>query len=265
MGFENDVRNILTKGLVKQKGERCTFMFSATFPEPIQKLAQDFLNDYLFLTVGLVGGANKDVEQKLYKVGRFEKREKVVEILNEIGNDKVMIFVEHKKQADVLAFFLIQKGYPTTSIHGDRFQSQREIALSDFKGGKSKIIVCTSVAARGLDIENVNHVINHDLPQTVDEYVHRIGRTGRAGNLGKAISFFDDQSEMDRKLARPLIKILREAEQEAPEWLVAIAEDSYGTAFAGSSCVDDMRSKFGQASLSDAPKPAGGDAEEAWD
>jgi probable ATP-dependent RNA helicase DDX4 len=120
MGFEKAVRDILTKGSIKVKGDRTTLMFSATFPSEIQKLAQDFLNNYLFLAIGVVGGANTDVEQTVHQVARFQKREKVIEIINEIGNDKTMIFLEHKKQADVLAFFLIQKGYPTTSIHGDR-------------------------------------------------------------------------------------------------------------------------------------------------
>jgi probable ATP-dependent RNA helicase DDX4 len=262
MGFEKDVREILSKGLIKAKEERCTFMFSATFPNEIQKLAQDFLNDYLFLTVGVVGGANSDVEQTIYKMARLEKRDKLVEFLNDIGDDKVMIFIEHKKQADVLGFFLIQKGYPTTTIHGDRLQSQRETALSDFKSGKSKIIVCTSVAARGLDIEKVNHVINYDMPQTIDEYVHRIGRTGRCGNLGKAISFLDEGSESDRKLARPLVRILTQAQQTVPEWLEAIAEDSTGTAFTGDGCTNDMRNKFEKSSLG-AKQSA--PAEESWD
>ncbi len=110
MGFEENVRNILKNGQIATKGERVTLMFSATFPKEIQQLAQDFLNDYLFLAVGVVGGANADVTQTMHKSTRFEKRDKTVEILNEIGNDKVMIFVEHKKQADILGFFLIQKG-----------------------------------------------------------------------------------------------------------------------------------------------------------
>lgn len=115
MGFEKAIREILTKGKVNEKGDRCTFMFSATFPNEIQKLAQDYLHDYLFLAVGVVGGANSDVEQTIHKVGRYSKRDKCIEILNEIGNEKTMIFVELKKDADVLAFFLIQTGYPTTS------------------------------------------------------------------------------------------------------------------------------------------------------
>ena len=100
MGFEENVRTILKK-VSLPKGDRNTLMFSATFPKEIQQLAQDFMSDYLFLAVGVVGGANSDVQQTIHKVSRFEKRDKVVEILNEIGTDKVMIFVEHKKQADI--------------------------------------------------------------------------------------------------------------------------------------------------------------------
>lgn len=140
LGFEKDVRTILEKGQVNKTTERVTLMYSATFPNEIQKLAQDFLHNYLFLAVGIVGGANTDVEQVVYKVGRFEKRDKVVSLINDIGNERVMIFLEQKKQADILAFYLLQNKYPSTSIHGDRMQSQRETALADFKSGKSKII-----------------------------------------------------------------------------------------------------------------------------
>ena len=270
MGFESAVRSIIQKGGIKEKAERCTLMFSATFPKEIQQLAQDFLHDYLFLAVGIVGGANTDVEQSVHKVTRFEKRDKLVDILNDIGNEKTMIFIEYKKQADVLAFFLIQKGYPTTSIHGDRLQSQRETALSDFRAAKCKIIVATSVAARGLDIDNVKHVINYDLPKTIDEYVHRIGRTGRCGNLGKAISFFDPECESDRNLARSLLRTLNEAQQKVPDWLSALAEDSHGSAFHGNACTDDLRGKMSTMSLGGggaaaaAPAASGG-GEDSWD
>ena len=263
LGFEGPVREILGKCQMS-KDERCMFMFSATFPTEIQKLAQDFLNRYIFLTIGIVGGANTDVEQAIYKTTQFEKRNKLLEILNEVGNERIMIFLEHKKQADILAFFLCQKNYPATSIHGDRLQSQREKALLDFKSGTSKIIVCTSVAARGLDISDVNHVINYDLPQTIDEYVHRIGRTGRCGNIGKAVSFFDAESENDRKLGRNLVKILMQAGKEVPEWLNSVADDALGTQFSGGKCVDDIRSFKSLAISTPAAAAAAAATEEEW-
>ncbi|XP_010724890.2 ATP-dependent RNA helicase DDX4-like [Meleagris gallopavo] len=132
-----------------------------------------------------------------------------------------MVFVDTKKKADYLAAFLCQENLPSTSIHGDREQREREIALHDFRSGKCQILVATSVAARGLDIENVQHVINFDLPNTIEDYVHRIGRTGRCGNTGKAVSFFDDQS--DGHLVQSLLKVLSEAQQEVPVWLEEMA------------------------------------------
>lgn len=150
-------------------------------------------------------------------------------------------------------------------MHGDREQRQREEALSHFKSGKCNIIVCTSVAARGLDIEKVNHVINYDLPQTVDEYVHRIGRTGRCGNLGKAISFFDDSSDNDKKLARPLVRILTQAQQTVPDWLNEAAEDMVGSAFSGNACKDDLRSQFNKMSVQAAPAAAAFNEDEEWE
>ncbi|EPY78924.1 putative ATP-dependent RNA helicase DDX4 isoform 3 [Camelus ferus] len=118
-------------------------------------------------------------------------------------------------------------------IQSDREQREREQALGDFRCGKCPVLVATSVAARGLDIENVQHVINFDLPSTIDEYVHRIGRTGRCGNTGRAISFFDPES--DNHLAQPLVKVLSDAQQDVPAWLEEIAFSTYVPGFSGSS------------------------------
>lgn len=124
------------------------------------------------------------------------------------GGNRILVFVETKRTADFLAALLSETAYPTTSIHGDRLQREREIALADFKTGRMQILVATAVAARGLDINNVTHVINYDLPSSIDEYVHRIGRTGRVGNRGKATSLYD--SENDSHLAAELVKILKQ-------------------------------------------------------
>jgi len=112
---------------------------------------------------------------------------------------------------------LSQKGFRVTAIHGDCSQPEREVALRSFRNGKVNVLIGTSVAARGLDIDNVTHVINYDMPDSVDDYVHRIGRTGRAGNTGLAIAFFNPQT--DRNLAKPLVKLLQESRQETPDWL----------------------------------------------
>lgn len=219
MGFAPEIRKMVQNPNMPEKGQRQTLMFSATFPPEIQRLASDFLDNYLFLTVGIVGGANSDVEQTFYQVAQFDKRKKLTEILSETGTDRTLVFVEQKRTADFIASYMSQHGYPTTSIHGDRLQREREEALRDFRTGHMPILVATAVAARGLDIKDVRHVINYDLPESIQEYVHRIGRTGRVGNLGKATSFYD--SGTDQPLASSLLKVLQDSHQCIPDWLQA--------------------------------------------
>ncbi|XP_017281746.1 probable ATP-dependent RNA helicase DDX4 isoform X1 [Kryptolebias marmoratus] len=227
MGFEPDMRRLVGSPGMPSKENRQTLMFSATYPEDIQRMASDFLKtDYLFLAVGVVGGACSDVEQTFVQVAKFAKREQLLDILKTTGSERTMVFVETKRMADFIAAFLCQEKVPTTSIHGDREQREREQALTDFRSGKCPVLVATSVAARGLDIPDVQHVVNFDLPNNIDEYVHRIGRTGRCGNTGRAVSFFDP--DVDSQLARSLVTILSKAQQEVPPWL----EES---AFSGSS------------------------------
>ncbi|KFP93507.1 putative ATP-dependent RNA helicase DDX4, partial [Haliaeetus albicilla] len=218
MGFGLDMKQLISYPSMPPKDKRQTLMFSATFPDEVQRLAGEFLKtDYLFIVVGHVGGACSDVQQNILQVPQYSKRDKLVEILQSIGHERTMVFVDKKKKADYIAAFLCQEKIPATSIHGDREQREREVALQDFRSGKFPVLVATSVAARGLDIENVQHVINFDLPPTIEEYVHRIGRTGRCGNTGKAVSFFDNNS--DGHLARSLVKVLSDAQQEVPVWL----------------------------------------------
>lgn len=228
MGFEPDMRKLVNSPGMPPKEERQTLMFSATYPEDIQRLAADFLKvDYLFLAVGVVGGACSDVEQHIIQVTQYSKREQLLDLLKATGTERTMVFVETKRSADFIATFLCQEKVPTTSIHGDREQREREKALSDFRTGRCPVLVATSVAARGLDIEHVQHVVNFDLPKSIDEYVHRIGRTGRCGNTGKAVSFFDPAP--DTPLARSLVKVLSGAQQEVPSWLEEIAFSAHGT------------------------------------
>lgn len=152
------------------------------------------------------------------------------------GSERTLVFVETKRNADFLASYLCESDFKTTSIHGDRLQREREEALADFKHGRRNILVATGVAARGLDIKNVQHVINYDLPKGIDEYVHRIGRTGRVGNSGRASSFYDSSS--DASLAKDLIKILTDCKQPVPDWL--LRDQSAGGGGGGF-----RRSKFG--------------------
>ncbi|NXJ05828.1 DDX4 helicase, partial [Odontophorus gujanensis] len=222
MGFGLEMKKLISYPDMPSKDRRQTLMFSATFPEEVQRLAGEFLKTtYIFLVIGNICGACSDVQQNILQVPRLSKRDKLLEILQCTGGERTIVFVDTKKKADFLAAFLCQMNLPSTSIHGNREQREREIALHDFRSGKCEILVATSVAARGLDIENVQQVINFDLPDTIEDYVHRIGRTGRCGNTGKAISFFDCHS--DGHLAQSLLKVLSEAQQEVPVWLEEVA------------------------------------------
>ncbi|XP_047226118.1 DEAD-box helicase 3 X-linked a isoform X6 [Girardinichthys multiradiatus] len=221
MGFEPQIRRIVEQDTMPPKGMRQTMMFSATFPKEIQILARDFLEDYIFLAVGRVGSTSENITQKVVWVEENDKRSFLLDLLNATGKDSLtLVFVETKKGADALEDFLYREGYACTSIHGDRSQRDREEALHHFRSGRCPILVATAVAARGLDISNVKHVINFDLPSDIEEYVHRIGRTGRVGNLGLATSFFNDKNS---NITKDLLDILVEAKQEVPSWLESLA------------------------------------------
>jgi len=222
MGFEQAIRKIVGLGM-PDAGSRQTLMFSATFPEAIQRLAGEFMKEYIFLTVGIVGGANSDVDQTILQVTQFDKREKLMEVLRSVPGERILVFVGQKRNADFLASYLSQSGFNTTSIHGDRLQREREKALRDFCSKECEVLIATNVAARGLDIPNVELVINYDLPNEIEEYVHRIGRSGRCGNVGRAVTFFDPNETADQGMARPLVRQLMNCQMVVPEWLEAVA------------------------------------------
>ncbi|XP_068389226.1 ATP-dependent RNA helicase DDX3X-like [Eschrichtius robustus] len=225
MGFEPQICRIVEQDTMPPRGVCHTMMFSATFPKEIQMLARDFLDEYIFLAVGRGGSTSENITQKVVWVEEADKRSFLLDLLNATGrNSLTLVFVETKKGADSLEDFLYHEGYAYTSIHGDRSQRDREEALHQFRSGKSPILVATGVAARGLDISNVKHVINFNLPSDIEEYVHRIGRTGRVGNLGLATSFFN---ERNINITKDLLDLLVEAKQEVPSWLENMAYDHH--------------------------------------
>ncbi|EXJ96481.1 hypothetical protein A1O1_01607 [Capronia coronata CBS 617.96] len=225
MGFEPQIRRIVEGEDMPNVQNRQTLMFSATFPRDIQMLARDFLKDYVFLSVGRVGSTSENITQKVEYVEDQDKRSVLLDILHTHSGGLTLIFVETKRMADTLSDFLINQGFPATAIHGDRTQRERERALEYFRNGRCPIMVATAVAARGLDVPNVMQVINYDLPTDIDDYVHRIGRTGRAGNTGIAIAFFN---RGNRGIVRELLELLKEAHQEVPSFLENIARESSG-------------------------------------
>ncbi|KAL2500743.1 DEAD-box ATP-dependent RNA helicase 52 [Forsythia ovata] len=228
MGFEPQVRRIVQQMEMPPPCARQTLLFSATFPTEIQRLASDFLSNHIFLAAGKVGSSTDLIVQRVEFVSDMDKRDHLTNLLHAqktngtTGKDAlILVFVETKKGADLLERWLCKRGFPSTAIHGDKVQMERERALRSFRNGLTPILVATDVAARGLDISNVAHVINFDLPKSIDDYVHRIGRTGRAGKSGLATAFF---GEKNAPLAKDLVELMKEANQEIPNWLKEYAE-----------------------------------------
>lgn len=187
MGFINDMHLIMAK----MSKERHTLFFSATLSSDIEKLIKDFLKDPVRISVK-TGDTSKNIEQDVVRVPRgADKMDILHEMLSREGFEKVLIFGRTKHGVQKLSDSLSKKGFTSTAIHGNKNQSQRQRALTDFKTNMAKILVATDVAARGLDIPNVSHVINFDLPATHEDYIHRIGRTGRGDKKGKALTFVD--------------------------------------------------------------------------
>ena len=232
MGFEPQIRSIVMEenGGKRMPRDRQTFMFSATFPVEIQCLAKDFMKDYIFVTIGRVGSASKDVTQRIDEVHPNDKYDYLLDHLNKSEGGLVLVFVEKKRSADIIERKLSADNFPAVSIHGDKSQQERENALHLFKTERRPILVATDVAARGLDIPNVTQVINYDLPSNIDDYVHRIGRTGRAGHTGLALSMYTDKN---RNIAHELGKLLVENGQECPPFLGSRGGGRWGNSGGG--------------------------------
>lgn len=214
--LQPQIRRIVEESDMPQGDGRQTMMFSATFPTNIQRLASDFLRDYVFLTVGRVGSASQDVVQTIEYVEEQDKMDALMKFLLTIEEGLILVFVETKRACDYVEDMLCSQGFPACSIHGDKSQQEREAALASFKRGITPVMVATDVASRGLDIPNVTQVVNFDLPTNIDDYVHRIGRTGRAGNVGAALAFVN---EKNAGVIRELRDLLEESHQEVPQWL----------------------------------------------
>jgi ATP-dependent RNA helicase RhlE len=201
MGFIPDVRRIVNL-LPRQ---RQTLMFSATFSTQVKKLAADFLHQPAFVQVTPKNTASELVRQVVIGVDKGRKRDVLSELIHSGRIEQALVFTRTKHGASRLAMQLEKDGIAATAIHGDKSQPQRVRALNDFKSGKVDILVATDVAARGLDIDNLPHVINYELPSVASDYVHRIGRTGRAGSEGDAISLV---SLEERPLLADIEKLL---------------------------------------------------------
>ena len=212
LGFEIDLNFILDampstfvkpdteealKGSTEWKGWRVTTLFSATMPPPVQRLSLKYLRKPATVTIGNAGEAVDTVEQRVEFIsGEEKKRNRLIEILRAFSpSDKKIIFTNQKASANVVAKYLSQAGISATTIHSDKSQVQREGALQALRDGEVSVMVATDIAGRGIDVPDVACVINFQMADTIERYVHRIGRTGRAGKTGLAITFLNDGDE----------------------------------------------------------------------
>lgn len=228
MGFEPQMRQIVSQ----IRPDRQTLMWSATWPREVRNLARDFLGqDYLQLTIGSTElCANHNIKQIIKVCEENEKYDQLLQILENIkklgpNERKTLIFAQTKRLADDLSKQLNRRGFDAEPIHGGRSQSQRESILEAFRNNRINVLVATDVASRGLDVSDIKHVINFDYPNTTEDYVHRIGRTGRSKSNGIAYTLFTEENAGQ---ASDLIAVLEEAKQDVDPALIELSKIRFG-------------------------------------
>jgi len=228
MGFEPQIKKVV--GQIRP--DRQTLLWSATWPREVQVIADQFLKSPIRIQIGSFDlAANKRVNQIVTILGQHEKRGNLLKLLEKVMDGrKILVFTGTKRGADDLCRAMRSDGWPALAIHGDKEQQERDWVLNEFKTGRAKIMIATDVAARGLDVKDVSCVINYDMPTSLEDYVHRIGRTGRAGATGTAYSFFTPENG---RMAKELVGLMREAGSQVPPALDEMARTSYGAPTAG--------------------------------
>ncbi|XP_067126177.1 probable ATP-dependent RNA helicase DDX43 [Centruroides vittatus] len=219
MGFEPQIKKVL----LDIRPDRQTVMTSATWPEGVRRMATQYMSKPLLVFIGSLDiRAVHSVNQEVHIISADDKKQMLYEFIeNMTPEDKVIVFVDKKAVADDLSSDLLLNGVDCQSIHGDRDQSDREQALEDLRTGIARILIATDVASRGLDIKDITHIFNYDFPRNIEEYVHRVGRTGRAGQTGASITLM---TRNDWSKAKDLIEIMEEAGQEISQDLVDMAD-----------------------------------------
>lgn len=219
LGFEDDVRTIFSYF----KGQRQTLLFSATMPKKIQNFAKSALVQPITVNVGRAGAASLNIVQEVEYVKTEEKIVYLLECLQKTA-PPVLIFAEKKTDVDDIHEYLLLKGVEAVAVHGDKDQEERHRSIQQFRGGKKDVLVATDVASKGLDFPNIQHVINYDMPDDIENYVHRIGRTGRSSKKGVATTFIN--KNCDESVLLDLKHLLVEAKQKLPPVLVALQSDT---------------------------------------
>lgn len=203
MGMINDVKKIIAK-LPKV---RQNMLFSATMPKEVSKLVDSILKDPVKVEVAPVSSTVDRIDQSVYFVSKKNKKSLLIHILKDESIESVLVFSRTKRGANVITRELVASGIEAQAIHGDKSQNQRQLALNNFKEGKIRVLVATDIAARGIDVDELSHVVNFDLPEVPETYVHRIGRTGRAGQSGTAIAFCcEEEKELLRYIEKLIVK-----------------------------------------------------------
>jgi len=220
MGFEPQIRKIISQ----VRPDRQTLMWSATWAKEIQNLAYDFISKPVIVSIGEQDlNANKKVLQKFLFIREIDKNARLLEILKKEVMDnssrKVLIFTATKLNTDTVCRVLRKSGWPALSIHGDKSQLERDYVFNEFKTGSCPIMIATDVAARGIDVNDIKLVINYDMTKELETYVHRIGRTARAGNTGCSMTFYTPE---DAGLAQKLKELLIDSGQQVPEQLTKL-------------------------------------------
>ncbi|KAA3646717.1 MAG: ATP-dependent helicase [Chloroflexi bacterium] len=221
MGFLPDIKRILQHVPAKRQ----TMLFSATFPKEIERLASQTLHKPQRVAIGLARPVHT-VEHTLYPVPQHLKKGLLIKLLEQTDTNSVLIFTRTKRRAQRLAKQLQREDYKVTSLHSDRTQGQRRSALKGFKEGRYQIMIATDIAARGLDIDSISHVVNYDMPDTADAYIHRIGRTGRAKRSGEAFTMVTPD---DRDMVRKIEKIMKQElpRQTLPDFDYTVPKPEY--------------------------------------
>ncbi len=223
MGFIHDVRRIV--GMLPR--DRQTLFFSATLPAEVRDLADSMLRDPLEVKTAPQATSAETVAQSVVHVAKQEKKQRLVRLLREEPMSRVIVFTRTKHGADKLHRDLDKAGISAAAIHGNKSQNQRERALAAFKSPRPPVLIATDIAARGIDVDAVSHVVNYELPHEPETYVHRIGRTGRAGQSGTAVSFCDHEERPRLAAIERLIRMKIPAEN-SPEGVVPSAEPQAG-------------------------------------
>ncbi|PKA99905.1 ATP-dependent RNA helicase RhlE [Flavobacteriaceae bacterium MAR_2009_75] len=219
MGFVHDIKKIIAQLPAKRQ----SLFFSATMPQAIVQLSQKMLGDFQRVTIKPQQATAEKVEQGVYFVSKKNKPKLLVHILNENPSDTVLVFSRTKHGANKIVKKLSQANINSAAIHGNKSQTARQKALGNFKDGKLRILIATDIAARGIDVEDLSLVINYDLPNVPETYVHRIGRTGRANASGIALSFCDKE---ERPYLRDIEKLIKQEVPRMPEHQFVDDEDS---------------------------------------